>query len=60
VDEKGTDNVDENGTDNVDKNGTDNGDEEDNEYNSGWSEFENEVKFQEIMRSTVAQENGTK
>ena len=52
--------MDENGTDNVDKNGTDNGDEEDNEDNSGWSEFENEVKFQEIMRSTVAQENGTK
>ena len=53
-------NVDENGNDNGDEDGNydngdqddkdDNVDEEDNDDNSGWSEFENVVKFQEIMR----------
>ena len=44
------DNVDEDGeNDEVEENGNDNVDEEDNDDNSGWTEFENEVKFQEIM-----------
>ena len=42
--------MDEDGKDDeVEENGNGNVDEEDNDDNSGWTEFENEVKFQEIM-----------